>query len=110
MSISALLGSYRKTRHHESRARGPPVAPGRHPGRPATRAWHGCEPGPGGPRLNGMTVELRSPGGVALLTATVLASMVGFVDAYMINVAVPAIGRDLPASVTQVQWVLTGYL
>ncbi|MCO8277030.1 MFS transporter [Actinoplanes sp. TRM 88003] len=57
-----------------------------------------------------MTVKLRSPDGVALITATVLASMVGFVDAYMINVAVPAIGRDLPASVTQIQWVLTGYL
>jgi len=57
-----------------------------------------------------MTVKLRSPGGVALVTATVLASMVGFVDAYMINVTVPAIGRELPASVTQLQWVLTGYL
>ncbi|MCY1144313.1 MFS transporter [Actinoplanes sp. Pm04-4] len=57
-----------------------------------------------------MTVKLRSPGGAALVTATVLASMVGFVDAYMINVAVPAIGRDLPASVNQLQWVLTGYL
>src|SRR5690349_25142549 len=28
----------------------------------------------------------------------------------MINVAVPAIGRDLHASVTELQWVLTGYL
>ena len=55
-------------------------------------------------------VALRSPAGVALLTATVLASMVGFLDAYMINVAVPAIGRDLHASVSELQWVLTGYL
>ncbi|WP_250038258.1 MFS transporter [Paractinoplanes maris] len=55
-------------------------------------------------------VALRSPAGVALVTATVLASMVGFVDAYMINVAVPAIGRDLPATVSELQWVLTGYL
>ncbi|WP_250006636.1 MFS transporter [Actinoplanes sp. M2I2] len=55
-------------------------------------------------------VALRSPAGVALVAATVLASMVGFVDAYMINVAVPAIGRDLPASVDELQWVLTGYL
>jgi len=43
-------------------------------------------------------------------TATVLASMVGFIDAYMINVAVPAIGRDLDAGVSQLQWVLTGRL
>lgn len=53
---------------------------------------------------------LHSPVGVALVTATVLASMVGFLDAYMINVAVPAIGRDLDAGVAELQWVLTGYL
>src|SRR3954452_24832812 len=54
--------------------------------------------------------ELRSVTGTALVAATVLASMVGFLDAYMINVAVPAIGRDLHASVSELQWVLTGYL
>ncbi len=36
--------------------------------------------------------------------------MVGFLDAYVVNVAVPAIGRDLHASVASVQWILTGYL
>src|SRR6195952_3812442 len=56
------------------------------------------------------TFPLRSRTGVALLAATVLASTVGFLDAYMVNVAVPAIGRDLHASVAQLQWVLTGYL
>jgi EmrB/QacA subfamily drug resistance transporter len=55
-------------------------------------------------------VALRSPTGVAVVAATVLASMVGFLDAYMINVAIPAIGRDLSAGVTELQWVLTGYL
>src|SRR4051794_2203506 len=34
---------------------------------------------------------LRSRTGAALVAATVLASMVAFLDAYMINVAVPAI-------------------
>src|SRR3954452_15901284 len=58
----------------------------------------------------GTTFPLRSRTGVALVAATVLASTVGFVDAYMINVAVPAIGRDLHAGVAQLQWVLTGYL
>ena len=53
---------------------------------------------------------LRSRTGVALVAATVLASTVGFLDAYMVNVAVPAIGHDLHASVAQLQWVLTGYL
>ena len=55
-------------------------------------------------------VALRSRAGTALIAATVLASMVGFIDAYMINVAIPAIGRDLQASVSELQWVLTGYL
>jgi EmrB/QacA subfamily drug resistance transporter len=53
---------------------------------------------------------LRSRTGVALVASTVLASTVGFLDAYMVNVAVPAIGHDLHASVAQLQWVLTGYL
>nr|WP_296065096.1 DHA2 family efflux MFS transporter permease subunit [uncultured Actinoplanes sp.] len=55
-------------------------------------------------------VRLRSPAGTALIAATVLSSTVGFIDAYMINVAIPAIGRDLDASVSQLQWVLTAYL
>jgi EmrB/QacA subfamily drug resistance transporter len=58
----------------------------------------------------GELVALRSPAGVALVATTVLASMVGFLDAFMINVAVPAIADDLDATVTQLQWVLTGYL
>jgi len=53
---------------------------------------------------------LRSATGVALVVATVLASTIGFLNAYMINVAVPAIGRDLDADVSAIQWVLTGYL
>lgn len=58
----------------------------------------------------GGLVALRSPAGAALVAATVLASMVGFIDAFMINVAAPAIAKDLDATVSQLQWVLTGYL
>ncbi|MEV6449530.1 hypothetical protein [Amycolatopsis sp. NPDC051716] len=67
-----------------------------------------AEPATGttGPAL----VALRSPAGAALVAAIVLASLIGFLDAYMINVAVPAIGRDLHASISRLQWVLTGYL
>ena len=36
--------------------------------------------------------------------------MVVFLDAYVINVAIPAIGRSLHAGVAELQWVLTGYL
>src|SRR3954462_12739508 len=55
-------------------------------------------------------IELRSRAGTALVAATVLASMVGFIDAYMINVAVPAISRDLGAGGSSIQSVLTSYL
>jgi hypothetical protein len=52
-------------------------------------------------------VALRSDTGVALIAATAIASLVGFLDASVVNVAVPAIGRDLSASVSALQWVLT---
>jgi len=53
---------------------------------------------------------LRSQTGAALIALTVLASMCGFVDASVVNVAVPAIGADLHAGVSALQWTLTGYL
>ncbi|MGK5682093.1 MFS transporter [Actinoplanes sp. URMC 104] len=56
------------------------------------------------------TTALRSRIGAALIAATVLASMVGFLDANVVTVAVPAIERDLGASVSALQWTLTGYL
>jgi len=55
-------------------------------------------------------VALRSATGAWLIVATVLASMVGFLDAYVVIVAVPAIKRDLGGSVTELQFVITGYL
>ena len=55
-------------------------------------------------------VLLRSGAGAALIATTVLASTVGFLNASAVNVAVPAIGRSLHASVANLQWVLTGYL
>jgi MFS family permease len=55
-------------------------------------------------------VPLRSGQGVALIAATVFASMAGFLDATVVNVAVPAIANDLGASLVALQWSLTGYL
>jgi EmrB/QacA subfamily drug resistance transporter len=45
-----------------------------------------------------------------MLAATVLGSAMGFLDATVVNVALPAIGRDLHAGVSALQWVLDGYL
>jgi EmrB/QacA subfamily drug resistance transporter len=55
-------------------------------------------------------VALRSGTGIALIAGTVLASATASVDANVIKVAVPAIGRSLGASVSALQWTLTGYL
>jgi EmrB/QacA subfamily drug resistance transporter len=55
-------------------------------------------------------VALRSPTGVALIAATVLASGVASYDANVVKVAVPAIGRSLGAGVVALQWTLTAYL
>ena len=55
-------------------------------------------------------VALRSPTGVALIAATVLASGVASYDANVVKVAVPAIGRSLGAGVAALQWTLTAYL
>jgi hypothetical protein len=48
--------------------------------------------------------------GRVALTATVAASSMAMLDATVVNVALPHIGEDLNASVSSLQWVLTGYL
>ncbi len=53
---------------------------------------------------------LRSTTGRVALTATVAASSMAMLDATVVNVALPHIGEDLNASVSSLQWVLTGYL
>src|SRR3954449_12509687 len=55
-------------------------------------------------------VRLRSSVGVAVIAATVLASGVASYDAYVVNVAVPAIDGRFGASVAAIQWTLTSYL
>ncbi len=45
-----------------------------------------------------------------VLLATVLGSAMASLDGTVVTVALPAIGRDLDAGVTGLQWVLTGYL
>jgi len=45
-----------------------------------------------------------------VLLATVLGSGMVFLDGTVVNIAVPAIGRDLHAGISGVQWVLDAYL
>src|SRR3954468_23055414 len=44
-----------------------------------------------------------------ILTATILASGMTFIDATVVNVALPALQTELQATVTDVQWVIEAY-
>jgi EmrB/QacA subfamily drug resistance transporter len=61
-------------------------------------------------RAGSPLAPLRSPTGAALIAGTVFASGVASYDAYVVNVAVPAIGRHFGAGVAAIQWTLTSYL
>lgn len=49
------------------------------------------------------------PAGRWVLAATVLASAVAFLDATVVNIALPAIGRDLDAGVSGLTWTVNAY-
>ncbi|MDX6637020.1 MAG: hypothetical protein QOJ01_531 [Solirubrobacterales bacterium] len=55
-------------------------------------------------------IRFKSPQGRWVLAVTVLGSGIAFLEATVVNVALPTIGRDLGASVSGLQWVLNGYL
>jgi EmrB/QacA subfamily drug resistance transporter len=55
-------------------------------------------------------IRLDEPRGRWVLAVAVLGSAVAFLDATVVNVALPSIGRDLDASVAGLQWTLNGYL
>ncbi|AGZ38814.1 drug resistance efflux protein [Actinoplanes friuliensis DSM 7358] len=44
-----------------------------------------------------------------MLLATVLGSSLAFIDATVVNIALPAIGRDLDSSAAGLQWTVNGY-
>ncbi|MBY4127159.1 MFS transporter [Rhodococcus fascians] len=54
-------------------------------------------------------VSLSSARGRWIVAATVLGSALAMLDATVVNIALPAIGRDLDAGVTGLQWTLSGY-
>src|SRR5213076_738867 len=43
------------------------------------------------------------------LVATILGSSMTFIDATVVNVALPALQADLHATITEVQWVIEAY-
>ncbi len=55
-------------------------------------------------------VAFDSGAGRWVLTIAVLGSGIAFLDGTVLNVALPAIGEDLDASTSELQWILNGYL
>jgi EmrB/QacA subfamily drug resistance transporter len=55
------------------------------------------------------TIAYGTPRGRAVLLATVLGSSMAFLDGTVVNVALPAIGRDLDAEIAGLQWIINGY-
>jgi EmrB/QacA subfamily drug resistance transporter len=56
------------------------------------------------------TVRSGTPEARWILLATVLGSGMAALDATVVNIALPAIGEDLGAQLSGLQWILTGYL
>jgi MFS family permease len=54
-------------------------------------------------------MSFDSAAGRWLLAVAVLGSGIAFLDATVVNVALPDIGRDLHASTSTLQWILNGY-
>ena len=55
-------------------------------------------------------IRMGSSKGRWVLAVTVLGSGIAFLEATVVNVALPEIGRDLDADTGDLQWVLNGYL
>src|SRR5437762_7212137 len=55
-------------------------------------------------------IRYGSATGRWVLAATVLGSGVAFLDSTVVNVALPAIGRDLDTSIKGLQWTVDAYL
>jgi EmrB/QacA subfamily drug resistance transporter len=53
--------------------------------------------------------QYRSVAGRWILLATVLGSSLAFIDATVVNIALPMIGRDLDADAAGLQWTVNGY-
>jgi EmrB/QacA subfamily drug resistance transporter len=54
-------------------------------------------------------LDYASPAGRWVLTATILGSGIAAIDATVVNIALPAIGRSFDTTLPVLQWVITAY-
>ena len=70
----------------------------------------GALTGPCDTATAGATLPSSTPHPRATLAATILGSSVAFIDGSVVNVALPAISRDLGASPAELSWTINAYL
>jgi EmrB/QacA subfamily drug resistance transporter len=58
---------------------------------------------------NGPALRMSSAAGRWVVAVTVLGSGIAALDATVVNIALPTIGREFHASVADLQWVISGY-
>src|SRR6201986_648856 len=61
------------------------------------------------PGADGRALRLASARGRWVVAATVLGSGMAALDATVVNIALPAIGRDFHSGVASLQWVVDAY-
>src|SRR6266516_5875077 len=54
-------------------------------------------------------VAMATPQGRLVLLATVLGTGIAFLDSTVVNVALPAIGKDLGTGISGLQWIVNAY-
>lgn len=73
-----------------------------------SHAWHSP---PGRPATNSAPdIKAAAAHPALVLTTTILASSLSFIDGSIVNVGLPAIGHGLGADGAQLSWVVNGYL
>jgi EmrB/QacA subfamily drug resistance transporter len=65
--------------------------------------------GPGSGAAAELGIRYKSPAGRWVLLATILGSGIAFLDATVVNVALPTIGRELNAGLASLQWTVNAY-
>jgi len=60
--------------------------------------------------MDGVQVRYGTTPGRWIIAATVLGSGMAAIDATVVGIALPSIGRDLHTSLSELQWVVSGYL
>src|SRR5690242_17610760 len=62
------------------------------------------------PEAHAFRADARGEPSRWTLPATILGSSLSFIDGSVVNVALPAIQRDLHATLATAQWVVNGYM